>query len=89
MELSVQNGRLEDPDSHRAGPSDQRPMGATNIPRKGTRTDYTLREDQIAWDFLQELEKIPGAPTSGTKIFQKLAEKVTFPLSLDIRQARY
>lgn len=75
MELSVRRGRLEDPEKHRAGPSDHRPMGASNIPKKGTRNDFTLEEDQLLWDYLEPYEEA-GAPTSGNKVFQELAQKV-------------
>ncbi|KAJ5173242.1 hypothetical protein N7492_005835 [Penicillium capsulatum] len=74
VELSVRNGRLEDPEKHRAEPSDPRPMGAFNIPRKSTRSDYSLKDDQIVWDYLEPLEKAGGA-ISGNKIYQEFAKK--------------
>lgn len=50
-------------------------MGASNIPKKGTRNDFTLEEDQLLWDYLEPYEEA-GAPTSGNKVFQELAQKV-------------
>lgn len=71
----MRNGRLEDPEKHRVAPSDQRAMGASNIPKTGTRSEYSLKEDQFLWDYLEPYEK-EGAPTSGNKLYQELAKKV-------------
>lgn len=80
VERSVRNGRLEDLEAHRTGPSAPRPMGASHIPKKGTRTDYSLQEDQIIYDYLYPYELEENAPISGSKIYQELAQKVrTFP----------
>lgn len=76
MELSVRNGRLEDLEAHRIGPSSPRPMGASHIPKKGTRTDYSLQEDKILFDWLYPFEQRPNSPISGNRIYQMLAEKV-------------
>ncbi|KAJ5105657.1 Rap1 - C-terminal [Penicillium alfredii] len=48
-------------------------MGASHIPRKGTRFDYSLRDDQILFDWLHPLEKEKGAPINGNKIYQEIA----------------
>lgn len=50
-------------------------MGATHIPRKGTRTDFDLADDRILYDWVQQFEKTQD-PLSGTKIYQDLAERV-------------
>jgi telomeric repeat-binding factor 2-interacting protein 1 len=50
-------------------------MGATHIPRKGTRTDFNLADDRILYDWVQEFEKTQDA-LSGNKIYQDLAAKV-------------
>ncbi|KAJ5595105.1 uncharacterized protein N7459_001313 [Penicillium hispanicum] len=72
VERSIQTGLLEDPAVHRAGPSAPRPMGATQIPKKGTRSDYSLKDDQIVYDWVYPFEQEPGAPISGNKIYQLL-----------------
>ena len=50
-------------------------MGATHIPRKGTRTDFNLADDRILYDWVQQFEKTQD-PLSGNKIYQDLAERV-------------
>ena len=76
VERSVQHGMLEDPEVHRVGPSASRPMGATQIPKKGTRSDYSLKDDQIVYDWVYPFEQEPGAPISGNKIYQALEREV-------------
>ncbi|KAJ5525535.1 hypothetical protein N7494_012185 [Penicillium frequentans] len=75
VERSVQNGKREDIEPYRAGPSAQRPVGASHIPRKTTRTEYTLKDDQILFDWLHPYELEGNAPTSGNSIYKELAEK--------------
>ncbi|KAJ5669630.1 hypothetical protein N7462_010700 [Penicillium macrosclerotiorum] len=75
VERSVLRGRLENLESHRAGPSAPRPMGASNIPKKGTRRPFSLQDDQIVFDWLVPFEKDPRAPTNGRKIYEKLEER--------------
>lgn len=78
VDHSIANGRLpegQDLEKYRAGPSAPRPMGASHIPRKATRTEFSLKDDQTVYDWLRPLE-LEGAPVSGTKIYQDLAEKV-------------
>lgn len=76
-ERSIQNGRLEDLEKYRIGPSAQRPMGASHIPKKRTRRDYSLKEDQILYDYLYPYEQAENAPISGQVIYQQLAEKAS------------
>lgn len=72
----MQNGKREDIEPYRAGPSAQRPVGASHIPRKTTRTEYTLKDDQILFDWLHPYELEGNAPTSGNSIYKELAEQV-------------
>ncbi|KAE8151207.1 TRF2-interacting telomeric protein/Rap1 C terminal domain-containing protein [Aspergillus avenaceus] len=73
VEQSVRNGKLEDLEKHRAGPSSARPVGATNIPTRSHRFPYTLNDDQILWDWMEPYELNLNAPVSGNKIYQELA----------------
>lgn len=76
VEQSVRHGKLEDPASHRVGPSAPRPMSASNIPTKSTRRSYTLQDDQVVFDWLYPWEQSKGAPTHGNRIYKDLAERV-------------
>jgi telomeric repeat-binding factor 2-interacting protein 1 len=76
VERSIQNGRLEDLEAHRAGPSAPRPMGASNIPKKGKRSYFTLKEDQVVFDWVYHFTQERGAPVQGNKIYQDLGELV-------------
>ncbi|KAL4873024.1 hypothetical protein BDV12DRAFT_115530 [Aspergillus spectabilis] len=75
IERSVQNGRLEDLEAHRAGPSTARPVGATDIPARGHRLAYSLQDDQFIWDYMQPYERDSSAAIRGNKIYQELAAK--------------
>ncbi|KAJ5383718.1 Rap1 - C-terminal [Penicillium concentricum] len=74
VERSINKGRLEDLEAHRVGPSAPRPMGAFNIPTKSTRSFFTLKEDQIVFDWVAHFEQEPGAPVQGNRIYQDLSE---------------
>ncbi|KAJ5671804.1 hypothetical protein N7507_000931 [Penicillium longicatenatum] len=74
VERSVQNGKREDLEPYRAGPSAQRPVGASNIPKKTTRLEYTLKDDQILFDWVHPYE-LDNAGVSGNSIYKALAEK--------------
>ncbi|KAL2822000.1 TRF2-interacting telomeric protein/Rap1 C terminal domain-containing protein [Aspergillus granulosus] len=76
IEKSIQNGVLQDLDNYKAGPSPARPVGATNIPTRRHRLAYTLEDDQILWDYMQQFEKDPAAPIRGNKFYQDLAAKI-------------
>jgi telomeric repeat-binding factor 2-interacting protein 1 len=77
VERSIQNGRLEDLEAHRAGTSRPRPAGATHIATKGTRQPFTLEDDQILFDWIAHIEKKePGAPLSGNKVYIELEKLV-------------
>ncbi|KAL4932804.1 putative transcription factor Rap1 [Aspergillus undulatus] len=75
IEKTVQNGRLENLETYRAGRSTPRPVGGTHIPAKGSRSSYTIEDDQILWDYMQPLESNPHASIHGNKIYQDFAEK--------------
>ncbi|KAL5339429.1 TRF2-interacting telomeric protein/Rap1 C terminal domain-containing protein [Aspergillus crustosus] len=75
IEKSIQKGRLEDLETHRAGPSTARPVGATHIPTRGHRLPFTLQDDQDLWDYMQPFERNPSAPVRGNKIFEELEAK--------------
>ncbi|KAJ5452980.1 hypothetical protein N7445_001163 [Penicillium cf. griseofulvum] len=74
IERSIKKGRLEDLEAHRVGPSAPRPMSAFNIPTKSTRSFFTLKEDQILFDWVDPFEHEPGAPVQGNRIYQDLSE---------------
>ncbi|KOS46343.1 hypothetical protein ACN38_g2674 [Penicillium nordicum] len=74
VERSINKGRLEDLEAHRAGPSAPRPMGASNIPTKSTRAFFTLKEDQILFDWVEHFGQEAGAPVQGNIIYQNLSE---------------
>ncbi|OKL56350.1 hypothetical protein UA08_08534 [Talaromyces atroroseus] len=73
VEKSIQNGRLEDLEDHRAGQY-TRPVGAPTVPARGSRVPYTLQDDQILWDWLQPYEKRKDQ-IAGNLIYQELAHQ--------------
>ncbi|KAJ5928909.1 hypothetical protein N7466_007865 [Penicillium verhagenii] len=75
VERSVENGRLEDIEPYRIGPSDNRPVGAAHIPKKSTKTDYTLEDDQVLFDHMLPLELDGNAPICGNKIYKSIEDK--------------
>ncbi|KAJ5727285.1 hypothetical protein N7493_005105 [Penicillium malachiteum] len=75
VERSVRNGKLENLEDHRAGPSAQRPMGASHIPQKRTRSEFTLQDDQLLFDYLHPYELVEDAPVNGNNLYKALGEK--------------
>ncbi|KAI2874760.1 hypothetical protein CBS63078_11050 [Aspergillus niger] len=75
VEDSHRLGKLQNLENYRAGPSEARPVGATNIPTRGHKIPYTLEDDQLLWDWMQPHERNPKASIRGNKIYQELAEK--------------
>ncbi|EED23085.1 transcription factor Rap1, putative [Talaromyces stipitatus ATCC 10500] len=73
IEKSIRNGRLEDPEDHRAGQRN-RPVGAVGVPARSSRTPFSLQDDQILWDWVQPYEA-RGDQTAGNIIYQRLAEQ--------------
>jgi telomeric repeat-binding factor 2-interacting protein 1 len=76
IEKSIQRGKLEDLEAHKAGPSAARPVGATNIPARKHRSTYTPGDDQLIFDYMQPFERDPKASISGNKIYQEFAAQV-------------
>ncbi|KAJ5316889.1 hypothetical protein N7508_001397 [Penicillium antarcticum] len=75
VERSIQNGKLEDLETHRAVGIRPRPTGATHIATKGTRQSFTLQDDQILFDWIAHIQKEePGSPLMGNKLYQVLEE---------------
>lgn len=58
-------------------------MGASHIPTKGKRTDFSLQDDQIVYDYLYPYEQGQGMPISGNRIYKALSQKVWFIPSLN------
>lgn len=52
-------------------------MGATYVPSRGLKIEYTLEDDQLLWDWMQQYEGKTGYPISGNKIYQDLAAAVS------------
>lgn len=76
VEDSIRNKRLARLEDYCAGPSSQRPVGATYIPSRGIKVIYTMEDDQLLWDYVQQFEGKTGIAISGNKIYQDLAAKV-------------
>lgn len=77
IEECIRKGTLVDLEAHRAGSSKPRAMGASNLPKKGTRSAYTLEDDQLIYDFLYPFEQEKNAPVFGNKIYQLLERRVS------------
>ncbi|KAJ5387781.1 hypothetical protein N7509_010322 [Penicillium cosmopolitanum] len=75
VEESIRKGQVADLDAHRAGSSRPRAMGASNIPKQGTKSVYTLEDDQLLYDFLYPFEQEENAPIHGNKIYQLLERR--------------
>lgn len=77
VEKSVQNGKLENLEDHRAGPAagDVRPVGSTHISARAHRVPFSAEDDRILRGWLGPYEKAGGS-ISGNKIYQELEAKV-------------
>ncbi|KAJ5984001.1 hypothetical protein N7481_006100 [Penicillium waksmanii] len=75
VEESIRKGQVADLDAHRAGSFRPRAMGASNIPKRGTKSVYTLEDDQLLYDFLYPFEQEENAPIHGNKIYQLLERR--------------
>ncbi|KKZ68606.1 hypothetical protein EMCG_05763 [[Emmonsia] crescens] len=76
IEKSIQNGKLESIEEHRAGPQPGyiRPVGSSTTRQKGHRSAFTAKDDQILYDWVKPFEE-NGGQIGGNKIYQQLAEK--------------
>lgn len=80
---SIEEGELQDPERHRAGPSEgtARAPGSLSTPARTTRAGYTTEEDRILYKWVHDSEKAGGL-TSGNEIYKKLEKKVGSGTSL-------
>ncbi|RAH46920.1 putative transcription factor Rap1 [Aspergillus brunneoviolaceus CBS 621.78] len=76
IEDSIRKGRMQSLEPYRAGPSEARPVGASYIPTRNHKVPYTVADDQLLWDWMQNYERDSTASISGNKIYQELAAKV-------------
>lgn len=76
IDASIKQGRLADPENHRAGSpvGTPRPAGSSNQPPKGGRNPYTAEEDRILYKWVRDYEARGGA-ASGNEIYKQLEEK--------------
>lgn len=74
---SIQDGRLHDPEDHRAGPpeGEARAPGDLHRPAKGGRTPYTPEEDAICYKWVRDCVA-GGGLASGNEIYKQLEAKV-------------
>ncbi|KAJ5825609.1 hypothetical protein N7474_002747 [Penicillium riverlandense] len=72
VEDSLKKGQLEPFEPYRVGPSAPRPMGASYIARKATRTGFTLKDDQLLFDWVAAYRKITGTEGGGNSVYQEL-----------------
>ncbi|KAH7074100.1 hypothetical protein FB567DRAFT_453313 [Paraphoma chrysanthemicola] len=73
VEKSIQEGRIRDPEDHRAGPplGAAREPGAINRPARGVRASFTPDEDRILYKWVRDCEKVGGL-ASGNEIYKQL-----------------
>ncbi|KAH7069896.1 hypothetical protein BKA63DRAFT_545438 [Paraphoma chrysanthemicola] len=78
VEKSIQEGRICDPENHRAGRpvGEAREPGAINRPAKGTRALFTPEEDRILYKWVRECEAAGGL-ASGNEMYKPL--EVQYP----------
>jgi hypothetical protein len=78
VEKSIQEGRIRDPEDHRAGPplGEAREPGSINRPAKGGRAAYTPEEDRILYKWVRDCEATGGS-ASGNEIYKQLEAKVS------------
>ncbi|OAG00180.1 uncharacterized protein CC84DRAFT_1169025 [Paraphaeosphaeria sporulosa] len=76
IDESVEKGELQDPEGHRAGPSEgtARAPGSLSRPAKGTRVAYTPEEDRILYKWVHDSGKAGGL-ASGNEIYKQLEKK--------------
>ncbi|KAF2825368.1 hypothetical protein CC86DRAFT_371062 [Ophiobolus disseminans] len=76
VDKSIKEGRLRDPQDHRAGPQlgEAREPGAINRPVKGGRAPYTADEDIILYIWVRDCVA-NGGSASGNEIYKQLEAK--------------
>lgn len=72
MERSIRRGQLEDLEAHRVAPK-IRSVGDTTVATSSQRRPFTLKEDQMLWDYVQSKAK-EGAHVAGNVIYKELYE---------------
>jgi hypothetical protein len=74
IDKSIAANRLQDTEAYRAGPAvaAPRPVGGLK-PAKGSRTPYTVADDEILWHHVKAAER-RGQSTKGNEIFKQLEE---------------
>jgi hypothetical protein len=74
---SIHEGRLRDPEDHRAGPpvGEPREPGALHRPAKSSRTPFTPEEDKILYKWVRDCEAA-GGMSRGNAIYKQLEAKV-------------
>ena len=82
IEKSVQNGCLEDPEDHVAGPcaGSVRRIGSITHPAKGSRNKFTLDDDIFLWHWVHNSRQKYGG-TEGNEIYKQLEAQVTRPVA--------
>ncbi|KAG4438097.1 hypothetical protein IFR05_006418 [Cadophora sp. M221] len=75
IQQSIKNGRLENIEDHRAGPTHAqiREVGSGQ-PTKKTRTPFSAEDDRILMEWVTRAER-KGLPIMGNALYQQLAEK--------------
>ncbi|CAL5868760.1 uncharacterized protein PFLUO_LOCUS2987 [Penicillium psychrofluorescens] len=72
VERTLEKGRLEPFEPYRVRPSAPRPMGASYIATKATRTSYSLEDDQLLFDWVAAYKEVTGTEGSGTGVYKEL-----------------
>ena len=77
IEKSVAQGRLEDVERHRAGPTERtmREVGSVRPPRSG-RTAFTAQDDRDLFIWISKAER-NGASVKGNEIYKQLEAVVS------------
>ena len=76
IQKSVQKGRLEYEENHRAGPTlhQARAVGST-LPTRIGRTPFTAEDDRILWEWVIRAER-KGVSNKGNELYKQLEAKV-------------
>ncbi|GAD97567.1 conserved hypothetical protein [Paecilomyces variotii No. 5] len=76
VENCIRSGRLVSLEAHRVGPAEPRPrpMGASHIPARAHRKQFTKEDDEILLEWVKQSEK-SGLATAGMKMYETLAQQ--------------